>query len=277
MEVKYNVCGPRRKEMVQAVSEALGGSKARYLGLPSCAYQVGAFEITREGTLIFDDRTEGEMVEKVRQCLAQSGFAAEETTETDGKQKESPQAEQTKKPADAPSGTAAGADTADENAVAGGTEPGTSSEPAAPALDGLTVILSRAGFTTVALDNLDRLLESKGSLIRKAFGIEEAVYTLTDDCLTFAWLTGDITPEKAKACQDFIGRLCEMARRQKRVTAKSRAVANEKYAFRCFLLRLGLIGAEYKTTRKILLRNLSGSAAWRDGHRKEVPGDEVSG
>lgn len=274
MEVKYNVCGPRRKEMVQAVSEALGGSKARYLGLPSCAYQVGAFEITREGTLIFDDRTEGKMVEKVRQCLAQAGFAA---GETDGKQNESPQAEQTEKSADAPSGTAADADTADENAASGGTEPGASSEPAAPALDGLTVILPRAVFTTAALDNLDRLLESKGSLIRKAFGIEEAVYTLTDDRLTFAWLTGDITPEKAKACRDFIGRLCEMAKRQKRVTARVRAVTNEKYAFRCFLLRLGLIGAEYKTTRKILLRNLSGSAAWRDGHRKEVSGDEVSG
>ena len=68
-----------------------------------------------------------------------------------------------------------------------------------------------------------------------------------------------------------------MAKHQKRVTAKSRAVTNEKYAFRCFLLRLGLIGAKYKTTRKILLRNLSGSAAWRDGHRKEAPGDEVSG
>ena len=261
MEVKYNVCGPRRKEMVQAVSEALGGSKARYLGLPSCAYQVGAFEITREGTLIFDDRTEGKMVEKVRQCLAQAGFAA---GETDGKQNESPQAEQTEK-------------SADENAASGGPEPGASSEPAAPALDGLTGILPRAVFTTAALDNLDRLLESKGSLIRKAFGIEEAVYTLTDDRLTFAWLTGDITPEKAKACRDFIGRLCEMAKRQKRVTARVRAVTNEKYAFRCFLLRLGLIGAEYKTTRKILLRNLSGSAAWRDGHRKEVPGDEVSG
>ena len=147
----------------------------------------------------------------------------------------------------------------------------------AATLDGLTVSLPRGSFTEATLDNLDRLLESKGSLIRKAFGIEEAVYTLTDDRLTFAWLTGDITPEKAKACQDFIDRLCEMARRQKRVTAKSRAVANEKYAFRCFLLRLGLIGAEYKTTRKILLRNLSGSAAWRDGHGKEVPGDEVFG
>ena len=147
----------------------------------------------------------------------------------------------------------------------------------AATLDGLTVSLPRGRFTEATLDNLDRLLESKGSLIRKAFGIEEAVYTLTDDRLTFAWLTGDITPEKAKACRDFIGRLCEMAKRQKRVTARVRAVTNEKYAFRCFLLRLGLIGAEYKTTRKILLRNLSGSAAWRDGHRKEVPGDEVSG
>ena len=147
----------------------------------------------------------------------------------------------------------------------------------AATLDGLTVSLPKESFTEAALDNLDRLLESKGSLIRKAFGIEEAVYTLTDDHLTFAWLTGDITPEKAKACRDFIGRLCEMAKRQKRVTARVRAVTNEKYAFRCFLLRLGLIGAEYKTTRKILLRNLSGSAAWRDGHGKEVPGDEVSG
>ena len=40
MEVKYNVCGPRRKEMVQAVSEALGGWSKRYLGVPSCSYQV---------------------------------------------------------------------------------------------------------------------------------------------------------------------------------------------------------------------------------------------
>ncbi len=33
------------------------------------------------------------------------------------------------------------------------------------------------------------------------------------------------------------------------------------HAFRCFLLRLGFIGDEYKTTRKILLRNLTGSYA----------------
>lgn len=258
MEVKYNVCGPRRKEMVQAVSEALGGWSKQYLGVPSCSYQVGDFEITRNGTLIFADRTDAGMVEQVLEALAKAGFACEEA----GKPAEPETPGEEEQPDET---TAARSGTEAENM------------PDAATLDGLTVSLPRGRFTEATLDNLDRLLESKGSLIRKAFGIEEAVYTLTDDRLTFAWLTGDITPEKAKACQDFIGRLCEMARRQKRVTAKSRAVANEKYAFRCFLLRLGLIGAEYKTTRKLLLRNLSGSAAWRDGHRKEVPGDEVSG
>ncbi len=258
MEVKYNVCGPRRKEMVQAVSEALGGWSKQYLGVPSCSYQVGDFEITRNGTLVFADRTDAGMVEQVLEALAQAGFECEEA----GKPAEPEAPGEAEQP--------------DETAAAGsGTEAEDMSDAAT--LDGLTVSLPKESFTEAALDNLDRLLESKGSLIRKAFGIEEAVYTLTDDRLTFAWLTGDITPEKAKACRDFIGRLCEMAKRQKRVTARVRAVTNEKYAFRCFLLRLGLIGAEYKTTRKILLRNLSGSAAWRDGHRKEAPDDEASG
>ena len=258
MEVKYNVCGPRRKEMVQAVSEALGGWSKQYLGVPSCSYQVGDFEITRHGTLVSADHTDAGMVEQVLEALAKAGFACEEA----GKPAEPEASGEAKQP--------------DETTAAGsGTE--TEDMPDAATLDGLTIILPRESFSAAALDNLDRLLESKGSLIRKAFGIEEAVYTLTDDRLTFAWLTGDITPEKAKACRDFIGRLCEMAKRQKRVTARVRAVTNEKYAFRCFLLRLGLIGAEYKTTRKILLRNLSGSAAWRDGNRKEARTDEVSG
>ena len=258
MEVKYNVCGPRRKEMVQAVSEALGGWSKQYLGVPSCSYQVGDFEITRNGTLVFADHTDAGMVEQVLEALAKAGFACEEA----GKPAEPEASGEAKQP--------------DETTAAGsGTE--TEDMPDAATLDGLTIILPRESFSAAALDNLDRLLESKGSLIRKAFGIEEAVYTLTDDRLTFAWLTGDITPEKEKACRDFIGRLCEMAKRQKRVTARVRAVTNEKYAFRCFLLRLGLIGAEYKTTRKILLRNLSGSAAWRDGNRKEARTDEVSG
>ncbi len=63
----------------------------------------------------------------------------------------------------------------------------------------------------------------------------------------------------------FIAALCEMSRNAKRVTATEKEVENEKYAFRCFLLRLGFIGAEFKAERKILLKNLTGSSAFRNG------------
>ena len=39
---------------------------------------------------------------------------------------------------------------------------------------------------------------------------------------------------------------------------------NEKYTFRTWLLRLGLIGDEFKTARQHLLKNLEGNIAWRD-------------
>lgn len=54
-----------------------------------------------------------------------------------------------------------------------------------------------------------------------------------------------------------------MSTEQKRITAKVREVNNEKYAFRCFLLRLGFIGEEFKQSRKILLSNLDGSSAFK--------------
>ncbi len=56
-----------------------------------------------------------------------------------------------------------------------------------------------------------------------------------------------------------------MVKRQKRIVATENDVENENYAFRCFLLRLGFIGDEYKAARKILLRNLTGSSAWKGG------------
>ena len=56
-----------------------------------------------------------------------------------------------------------------------------------------------------------------------------------------------------------------MSRNAKRVTATEKPVDNEKYAFRCFLLRLGFIGNEYKMERKILLKNLTGSSAFKNG------------
>ena len=254
MTVNYNVTGTRRKAMVQTVSEALGGWEVKYLGAPTFSYQVGDFEITRNGALVFDDRTDTKLVEMMLTALAQAGFECEEQTAVS-------------------ESTEPTVDTTEEQP-----EQETDAESTAEPSDivNLSIGLPRDGFTTAALDNLDGLLESKGNLIKKAFGIEEASYTLTDDRITFNWFSGEITPDGYRAFADFIGKLCEMAKTQKRVTAKPKAYENEKYAFRCFLLRLGLIGNEYKTSRKILLKNLSGNSSWRDGKRKEAAHDEVS-
>jgi len=63
--------------------------------------------------------------------------------------------------------------------------------------------------------------------------------------------------------------LCKLAQSQQRVNAKERVVENERYALRVFLLRLGFIGPEYKASRSILLRNLSGSAAFKSATETE--------
>ena len=88
---------------------------------------------------------------------------------------------------------------------------------------------------------------------------------VTDSKVSFPWLPAELTPDELKAYEDFICRLCDMARNQKRVTAKEKDTDNEKYAFRCFLLRLGFIGDEFKSARRILLRNFTGSSAFKSG------------
>lgn len=137
---------------------------------------------------------------------------------------------------------------------------------------GLVVQMPKASFTEDSLDNLHRLIEAKGSLIKKALDVTELPITEEDDKLSFPWFTTETDPDEVRAYTHFITALCEMARNQKRVTAKEKETDNDKYAFRCFLLRLGFIGADYKTERKILLRNLSGSSAFRNG----TPAKEVS-
>ena len=108
--------------------------------------------------------------------------------------------------------------------------------------DSLAVSLPRSSFTETALKTLDALLASKGKLIQKAFNIEKAAYTLTEETIKFAWFHGKIAEDTVRAYTDFISKLCEMAQKQKRAVAKEKPTENEKYAFRCFLLRLGMIG-----------------------------------
>lgn len=138
---------------------------------------------------------------------------------------------------------------------------------------GIAVQIPAAELTEAQLLNLHAILNAKGALIKKALGIDSLPVGRIDERLDFPWFSADSTPEEMQAYMKFITALVDMAKNQKRITAKEKTVDNEKYAFRCFLLRLGFIGNEHKADRKILLRNLSGSSAFKNGQAKEAKVD----
>jgi hypothetical protein len=116
--------------------------------------------------------------------------------------------------------------------------------------------------TPTAMENLRRLVASKATLLRKALDTNDLPIIEHPDRIEFGWFRPTDDQAEINAYFQLVQGICEMAQTQKRVTAKERIVENEKYAFRCFLLRIGLIGAEYKSTRSILLRNLAGNSSY---------------
>ena len=137
------------------------------------------------------------------------------------------------------------------------------------AVTGVSIQMPLSEFTETALANFEAIVEAKGSLIKKALGTDDLTINRINGRLDFPWFPNYTSPEEVKAYMHFISALCEMAKTQKRITAKEKAVDNEKYAFRCFLLRLGFIGEQFKAERKILLRNLTGSSAFKSGTKEE--------
>jgi hypothetical protein len=123
-------------------------------------------------------------------------------------------------------------------------------------------------------ENLDNLLTSKGKLIRHALGVDALGFEVKDDRIAFSWFKETPDADEAKAYTDFIAKLCALSNELKRSSSRELPVTNEKYSFRCFLLRLGFIGPEYKEERKILLKNLSGSSSWKNGAPERGKKDE---
>ena len=199
--------------------------------MPTAAYEVDYFTVTKDGTLLFDDRADSEEVEQVLEAIVAAGFECEPQDGADSEVEEVPE---------------------------------TSDSAAQAATDGLAVAVPRNSLSDAAIENLQRIVESKAALIKKALGSDNLPIEVTDEKVSFPWFT-QMDGDSAKAYMHLVSALCEMARNAKRVTATEKEVDNEKYAFRCFLLRLGFIGAEYKTERKILLKNLTGSSAFKNG------------
>lgn len=223
MVLHFDVKGESRKAMVTVIEKEIGG-KARYLGVPSCAYEIGSYTVGRNGELEFGDFDDiDEVAPIVDACVMATGITPAEWEESKD---------------------------AEETETEGAME--------------LTVTIP---FTKVNVGNLTSLLEAKGSLIKDALGITDLRFEMNEDSVSFPWFS-KVEPEEAMTYTKFITAICEMTMKQKRITAKPKENENEKYAFRCFLLRLGFIGDEYKADRKLLLSKLNGSSAFKSGAKK---------
>ena len=244
MRFSMNSSVENRKALVHRLGE-LTGIKPHYDGVPKCTYTVGEFTVLRDGGIETEESPDCEILKTLRE-ESFIDFPAEPE-------------EQNREIA--------------ESAELFAQDDGeTSVEDEVPAVIGLSV---EVPLESVNLENLRKLLDAKGNLIRKALGIRSTDIEVRDDKVAFPWFE-EIPAENAMSASKFISALCRLSKEAKRVTATARDVENEKYAFRCFLLRLGFIGAEYKEDRKILLQNLSGSSAYKNRAGKEAADDAVS-
>ena len=229
--VSFDLRERDRKELVKDISEILG-EKAEYMRMPTCAYRIGGYTIAKDGTLTWGaDEMDAEVLLQALTARGWNYAIVIDTAVTEETQPEYPSTDE--------------------------------EMPDADAYD-FCIELPEEALTDAARVNLDRIIKSKGKLLRKALGTDTLVYEIADGKIRFPWFHISGSSEEVTAYTQLITALAEMAKNSMRITAKERPVDNEKYAFRCFLLRLGFIGDAYKVARKVLLKNLDGNSAFRD-------------
>lgn len=255
MELKFNLKSSERKSLVGAISNALH-SPVEYLGAPTFAYCVGNYAIDKMGTMTGPDNL------GLEDEMHQRGFDAVE------------------REYDEP-------DTYESGLGGMGALPSPEeleAEIESHALryseDGygiFAVEMPMDGFTPEKLDNLGKLIDSKRNLIKAAIGSDGTlpVIRTPDGKLCFEWFPYTENADEVEAYAVFISKLCAAAKAQKRVTATEKPLDNEKFAFRVFLIKLGFVGSEHKTSRRILLRNLSGNSAFKNGTPKKAKESRV--
>ena len=243
MRIETNAAN--RKDVVKAVSTILG-QPSRYLGVPTCGYEVGNCTIDRSGAVETEDEKTAEMV---RAGLLEQGLIETPHTEVDER----------------------------------------------------TVSLPVEGMTAEGLKNLIYLIHSKQYLINRSFAEEvfripaelvealggaglpdteaflQAFQSHAEGCKGIGFLDGKMAftlpaindPDMILAFTHLAAAMAQQAGEQKRIRPDETIEENEKYYMRIWLLRLGFGGAEGKTVRNLLLKNLKGHSAFRTDENKQ--------
>lgn len=213
-----------RKEKVKILEKHLG-IKSKYLAAPSFAYEIGSFRVDREGKVIDEEGNEVGLDDILN--LEESNTDELVTAE---------------------------------------------------------IVIPLEGHSINTLKNLINMIYSKQLLIKRAFEIDKNLVEedtierlngsktikefkdilvsenikIEDENITFT-----INTDLVRAATLFFGLLNEKSKELKYASSKPIETDNEKYTFRTWLNSLGMIGDEYKETRKELLKNLDGNSAFR--------------
>ena len=241
MQIKYHLEGSERKALLAVMREILQDTP-KYMGPPTFSFEIGPYTIDRHGTLDCPDHLDSTQVAMLIRELERDGFIGERIGEP-------------AKPAEQQI-----IETPRKEIVT----------PTLDNLDRLSVEMPRDGMTPTAMENLRRLVASKATLLKKALVTDRLPITEHADRIEFGWFRPTDDQAEITAYYQLVQGLCELARTQKRVCATEQEVENDKYAFRCFLLKIRFIGREYKDSRRVLLRHLSGNASYA----KAKAGDE---
>ena len=275
MKINFNVTGTERKGLVAAIGTELN-SPAKYLGMPTAAYEVGDYHIDKHGTLIGEENSD--LVAR----LAELGFVGEteETAETEWHTYRAELSDP---------------ETPDRMEIFSASNDIEAYEEAQELCTGEIVLLElhrlnddydvdhtidipaliaehelydtfvvetlkTEAFTDERIQNLLKLIESKKTLLTKALGgsleIEDCGDTLQ---FIFPYSEefgiGEIYGQLAFTMFNYV-------KQHQRVSSTEKEVESEKFAMRTFLVKIGMKGAEYSTTRKWLCRNLTGNASF---------------
>ena len=243
MRIETNAAN--RKDVVKAVSGILG-QPSKYMGVPTCSYQIGNCTIDRSGAVETEDEKTAELV---RAGLLEQGVIG------------SPEPE------------------ADETTVSLPMEGMT-----AEGLKNLIFLIRSKQYLTgrAFAEDVFRvptaLVAELGSTeIPDAETFLQTFQNHAEGCKGISFQDGKITftlptagdPDMIKAFTHLAAAMVRQAKEQKRISPKETIEENEKYYMRIWLLRLGFGGAEGKEIRDLLMKKLKGHSAFRTEENRQ--------
>ena len=248
----FKASGIERKQIASVIAEALC-EEVEYQGLPSFAYHTAGWTIDRNGLIASPEIEDNKVFRTVLDALEAAGATA------DG------------------NGTVTiSLNDHDGNSLRNTVNLIWSKQKLIQkALDRQTAIVPEGlidAINSVPIDTLEDFTKVVNNAIDigKIQGECELEFDLVDETIGFSFSNASLNANEVFAFITLCQLINEQGKKQRFSSTKQREVGNDKYSFRCFLLKLGFIGQEYKVVRKILLSRLDGNASFRTSEAQQA-------